>query len=927
MTGRLRLLGLGGLLVLLVAGGCDLPTEAPAIDTETAIHAPLLAETTFSFLGGPASEHTPLLDTTRAGLDSLFSVEGGSRTVFVEQEVSDFGLGTIDGVLDAGARGLAADTTVSGSIVSGNPIVVQPVHAVAERLTGRFDSPARKTTAPLPVSDDGSTVERAFPVGDLLEPPVTPVVDARGATIEWVRLGPGSTNELTFTLTNGRPQGTPLTSGTSGEAPELALRTADGEDPLAFTAFGQGPIGPGESRTIVADVSGARLGRGTTIELRVENSDEHDTLTTTARTGLRYKTTTLSDPDRIDVALTADGVPTPGAGASRFAGLSIDRGALDVRLQNDLSFAIAVERLTVQNHGATVDMLPDALPALDLQLETDPSVRVGGGGEHKWTADLTGRGLARRVDLTVRGTPATTTGTVTLRADGRLTVVGTGTPEIDKMHFWPEGERLRDAGAVSLAGGPVTFERADDYVELADGILQIRELTNELGVGYDSLAIHFPGLRRPDANDDGRRYAPGDSLTIAFVEAPDGPFEFEAPGPGAVRSVSVATGPVRFVPDGNTLSYHLRATLNSVPDTTEQYLRTLRVKDELRAGLAMERLEVRAIRAIIRPFRFDVTPDADGDGRLDLADDAEARAAVFSNVRGLSRRVEGLRLRDGRFTLSVETDLGTDTRLYGAVEGHHRDGTRLLGGKGPQRVSSTDPVVGTFERNGTPLESARLLQFDVAEGPPHELVTRSLTLTDDNADVDAFLARLPTRLRFVGTSRIAGGRVDLRAPVQFDVGVGLRLPLSFEGDFTYRDALDADLSDLSALTDPSRTVSVASARLQVDYANDMPVGFDATLVARDEDGHRSLILPGKDEALALAGAPKTDEGTAAAAREGTLALDLTAEELRTLARAAQLRLRLRMHQQADGPAARVRADDTIRLSLSADVDASVRVGG
>jgi hypothetical protein len=531
------------------------------------------------------------------------------------------------------------------------------------------------------------------------------------------------------------------------------------------------------------------------------------------------------------------------------------------------------------------------------------------------------------VDVTVRGTPAPTDGTVTLRADGGLAVVGTGAPEIEKMHFWPEGERLHDAGTVSLAGGPVTFERADDFVELAAGTLRIRELTNDLGVGYDSLAIHFPGLRRPDANDDGRRYGPGDSLTIAFVEAPDGPFEFDAIGPGASRSEAIATGPVRFVPGGNTLTYHLRATLNTVPDTTERFLRTLRVEDELRSGLAMERLEVRALRAAIRPFRVDVTPDADDDGRLDLADDAEARDAVFSDFRGLARRVDGLRLRDGRFTLSVETDLGTDTRLYGAVEGRHRGGTRLLGGKGPQRVSSADPVVGTFERGGTPVEPEDLLRFDVAEGPPHEPVTRSLTLTEDNADVDAFLERLPTRLRFVGATRIAGGRVALRAPIQFDVGVGLRLPLSFEGDFTYRDTLDADLSGLSALTDPSRNVSVASARLRVDYANDMPVGFDAALVARDETGRRSLVLPGEEGTLALAGAPKTNEGTAAATREGTLALDLTAEEIRTLARASQLRLRLRMHQQADGPAARVRADDTIRLSLSADVDASVRVGG
>ena len=926
MTCRFRGIGLGGLLALLLTAGCDLPTGAPSIDTEATVDAPVLAEKTFSFLGGPASEHEPLLDTTRTGLDTLLSVEASDRTVFVEQEVSNFGLGTVDGVLDASARGLAVDTTVARSIAAADTIVTQPVRAVAERRIEVFESSADEASTPVPNPSDASTVETAFPIEALVEPPTTAAVDAREATVESVRLTGASENRLAFTLTNGRPQGTPLTNGTSGEAPEIALRNAEGEDPLSFTSFGNGPIGPGESRTVVADVPGARLGRGTTIVLRLQNSDENDVLTTAARSGLWAEAVTLSDPDRIEVGVTATGVETRGPGASRFAGLVVDRGALDVRLRNALSFPIAVEQFSLQNRLPPDSPLPDGFPALDVALEAEGATEVETGGSHIWSADLAGRGVARRVDVALQGRPATTSGTVTLRAGDGIAIAGTGRPAIAKMHFWPEGERLRDKGRVSLDGGPVTFERAGDFVELASGTLRLRELVSELEVGFDSLTISFPGIRRPDANEDGRQYAPGDSLTIAFVEQPDGPFEFEAIEPGASRSESISAGPMRFVPDGNTLIYHLQATLNTAPDTTAQSLRTLRVEDEIRTGLSWKQLDVEAIRATVRPFTVGLTPDADGDGRRDLADDAEARTASFSGFRGLSRRVEGLQLRDGRFTFSVETDLGTDTRLYGAVEGRHRDGARLLGGKGPQRVSSADPVVGTFERSGTPIEAENLLQFDVAAGPPHELVTRSLTLTDDNADVDAFLGRLPTRLRFVGTSRIAGGRVDLRAPVHFDVGLGLRLPLSFEGTFSYRDTLDSDLSDLSVLADPAKEVSIASARLQVDYVNDVPVGFDAALVALDENGRRTMTLPGEEGALTLAAAPKTDEGTAASAREGTLTLDLTAEEIRTLARADQLQLRLRMNQQADGPAARVRADDTIRLSLAADVDASVRVG-
>lgn len=931
MMSRLRLLRVGGLLALALAGlgtGCDVPTEAPSIDTQTEIGAPLLADKTFSFLGGPASEHTPLLDTTRQALDSLLSVGTGDRTVFVEQEVSNFGLGTIDGVLDAGTRGIAIDTSVGGPLATDDPIVTQPVRAAAGRRNGVFESAPQEASIPLPSPSDENTVEATFPVDALLEAPATPVVDAREATVESVRLtGATSTNRVAFTLTNGRSQGTPLTNGTSGEAPELALRTPDGADPLAFASFGNGPIGPGESRTIAADVSGTRLGRGTTIVLRVQNSDENDLLTMAARSGLRYDAVTLSAPERVDVAMTIPDVETPARGASRFAGLVVDRGAFEVRLNNELSFPIELDRLSVRNHAEAEPLLPESFPTLDVTMGTDPSAAVGAGRAHTWSADLADRGLARRVDVTVQGSPAGATDTITLRADGGLRVVGTSTPTIRAMHFWPSGETLRTEGRFSVGGGPVQFERDGDYVELASGMLRLRELTNELGVGFDSLAISVPGIRHRDATGDGRKYARGDSLAVTFVEHPDGPFEFEAIGPGASRTQAIEVGAVRLVPDRDALTYHVRATLNTVSETTAASLRTLRVQDELRSGLALERLDVRALRATVRPFTVNMTPDADGDGQLDLADDAEARTAAFPAFRGLTGQVDGLRPEGGRFTLAVETDLGTDMRLYGAVEGRHRGGTQLLGGKGPQRVAATDPAADAFRRGDTALGADDLLRFDVAEGPSDELVTRSVTLTENNADVDAFLDRLPTRLRFVGQSRIAGGRMHLRAPVQLDVGVGLRLPLSFAGGFSYRDTLGADLSGLSSLTDPDESVSVASAHLRVEYTNDLPVGFEAALVALDADGRRTMVLPGDEKVLTLEGAPKTTEGTAAAAQTGSLTLDLSAKKIRRLARAAQLDLRLRMDQRADGPAARVRADDTIQLSLSADVDASVRVGG
>jgi hypothetical protein len=232
-----------------------------------------------------------------------------------------------------------------------------------------------------------------------------------------------------------------------------------------------------------------------------------------------------------------------------------------------------------------------------------------------------------------------------------------------------------------------------------------------------------------------------------------------------------------------------------------------------------------------------------------------------------------------------------------------------------------------FEREGSPLGPETLIQFDVESGSAGQPVTRSVTLTDENSTVSSFISRLPTHLRFAGKSRVNGGRLHVRKPVQFDVGLGLSVPLAFEDRFSYQDTLDANLSGLSALTDPSRTVSISSARLQIEYANSLPLDVDATMHVVGEDGHSLVSLPSGGKSLTLKAAPKSKDGTAAAPRNETLTLDLDNDEVRALARGHALRLQLTMDPQDNDPAARVRADDTVRLSFSTDTEASVRAGG
>ena len=918
-----RWLGFVPLLLLLsVLGGCDVPTSAPSLSTDTSVDAPLVAEKTFSFLGGPTSTHDPLIDTTRAGVRSLFAVHGSGKTVFVEQEVQDLGRGTLNGTLDKAARGVQIDTSFAGPIAQENAIATQAVHASYERTNGTFESPGRTDATPVPAPPGASDVTLPFPVNRIIAPPTTAVVDAAGATVERVTLTEG--NELTFTLTNNRQTTPPLTNGNPGTAPEIAIRTENGPNPLSSTPIGTSPLPPGKTRSITVDVSGVQLGRNSTIVIRIAGSGQDDKLTTDSRPGLRYHTATLSNPRDIRVQTSATGLPTPGRTASRFAGLHVEHGALNVHVENDLGFPLSINRLSIKNNTEALGLLPHDFPPLDRSVADNSPLHVQSGGSAVRSVELGGTGVARQVDVSLTGRPAQSNGTVTLHARGGLKTVAQGNGAISKMHFWPAGEQLHTSGTIPLSPDHMSFDREGDFVEIGASTVRLQKLTNELGVAFDSFTLSYPGIRLPDANNDDRRYAAGDSLSISLVDDPSGPYEFAALRQSDARDFKVSIPSLRFLPTNNALRFHLNGTMETVPSTTKEHLRVLRVEEEIRADLSIDQFEVEALRGTVPPFSVDITPDADGDGRLDVADDAEVRETSVQQLQNIAQHVDGLQFQGGALTLSVETDLGAKTRFYGALMGQTSDGPTFLAGKGPQRVPSSDPMGQHFERNGRPLGSDRLIQFNVEGGPPNQSVTRSVTLTDENSTLDRFLNQLPTRLRFAGKSRINGRRLHLRKPVQFDVGLGFRIPLAFKDRFSYQDTLDVDLAGLEAFTDPNKRVTISSADLRIDYTNTIPLDVEATVHVVGENGRSLVSLPSSKEAATLKAAPKTNDGAAASPRNETLTLDLDPDAVRSLARGRALRLQLTMIPQDTGPTARIRSDDTLRLSVGTDIDASVQ---
>lgn len=919
----------GGAAVLLVGLGllaaCDIPTDGPSFESETEVNSPVVMDKTFAFLGGPQSDHEPLIDTTTSSFDSLFTIGGDpDQSIFIEEEVSSFDVGSLDDAVDEATEGVGVDEELSNTVLQDSDLASQEVDAGYSQTNGVFESNPVRAESPIEQSGADDTVELPFPVDSLGTPPF----GGKDATIRSVLLTAetrqnGTTvNQLTFTLENDQTNPFPLTDG-SGGAPVLELQDAS-DDRLVGARFPD-TVAPGESESVDLDVSARVLGEGTDVVLTIDGSNPRDTRLETATSRFRYQETTLENVTVVNVEGDTSDVSTVVGGDTQFSGIEVRSGTLQLDVNNNLSFPITVDSLTLDNNPGSLDPLPSDFSPLDVSKSvSDP---IPSGASETVTLDLGDRGISSAVDVKLRITSAQQGGTVTFSADGSLGASVRGTLTVGSLYFWPDGESVQAGGSFAFETNRVQFPQSGDFVELEGGTLALDNLVSEPGVAFDVLTVSLPDLRRPP-------YAPGDSVVLRFTQNPGGDFEFAAIGadepPRDVR-VDLGGRDLRLFPTGNQVSYHVEGALETIPTggETTQNLRRIDFEDEVRTNVSVGSLDVRALEAGVTPFSVFVTSDANGDGRLDLADDAESSSVSFEGFGDLAGPLEGLQVEGSRLTVSITTDAGTNARLYAAIQGREENTRAFLAGRGERRVVPRDTLGDDFYQGSSRIAAQDLIQIPIPAAPTNAPITRSLMLSDENSTADDFVSALPTSIRFAGQALLVGDanhRIRLRRPLTFEAGLNASVPVRFEGSFTVRDTVDADLSSLQDFTDPEEDVTVSTAQLEVAYTNRVPMGTNVDISVLDAEETEVLQLPGDGETLQVDPAPKADDGTTAAASSGTISIDLTEQEVRSLAQGDRLFLRLTLNQQEDGPPATVRATDTIELSLRAKVNGTITVG-
>lgn len=895
---------------------CDLPTQAPDFSFTTGVRTPVLFDQTFVFLGPSADGADALIDTTSTTFDSLFTVNPLDQSVFIVEELDDFDLGSLDGVLPEVDL---APVTVEVDL--GN-LTEQRFETSFTTELGIFENPSQSFPTASPMIENGAAVislsaDQVFPA------PEFELLETDRSTPQEIVLTADSdgVNAFVFVLTNGLD--VPLTDGTEdpSAAPQIILERGDGSE-IARGRFDRVP-GPGGTASARVSVAGQTLRGNLSYRFDlstpdgfapVESNPEQITVASEIEP-LRYSETLLSSiPAQADIDASQPEITL--AGEVDFSGIVTASGQLQFSITNHLPIPVRIDDLTLRNLEAV-----DGYPANHVLLRTQVSSEIAPGAAATLPVDLGQTGIAPRVAVEARASSDGLAGQARLRASDGLAITVDGDVQVERLYFTPGVEHFVKSGTIDLDIDDVTFDPGTDFIELKQGTLEIAELVNELDLSLSTLQLSLPAFRLPP-------YGPADSLVIRFEGSTDDPGANKFRGIAAkssLQNLAVDLADVRIYPDGSQLTYNVAATSEAASKTS-----VLDVADRIRASIGATDLTLRHVAATLDPFSVAMTEDVDGDDRLDLLSDEEAVVSEFGDFSALSDRLAGgLQIEGSALTFSLTTNLTTDIDFYAAIVGTTAGGERVfLGGRGDYAVAPSDSLVGSFTMGGVPLQADQLIRFRItgADSPdqPH---TNTIVLSADNSAVDAFVSKLPESLRFVGKAVVGGnGRVELREPFELGAAVQANIPLNIGGVFTMQDTLSTDMEGFADLTNPDETVTVEEAALMLSYDNGIPLGIDTRLDVVDAQGEVLLTLPNTEAGtLRLDAAPVDDAGVATGQTAGEMEFPISQDDLRTLSSGEQILLRMTVAPPAE-QVARLRATDRIRLSLKGNIRLNVQAG-
>ena len=908
------------LLLVTTQYGCDIPTESPDFSFTSSVRAPLILDKTFVLLGPGVDGYEPLIDTTAGEFDTLFSAEATSKQLFVNQDVDDFEIGDLDDLIsDVELDPVNVDVGI-GSLESQDFSSEGFGNEIGLFTTPAFDLGSSPVNSAVP----------SYPVGSVLVPPTVDLITLDGVSVVSVRLSDATdgVNTFNFTLSNGLGAET-LTDG-SGNAPQVYFeRDAEsgGSIEIARTSFNTIP-GPGGSASATINLASSLLTADTRVVLAVSTPGGYGPIDASPNavelaitsTPLEYAETGVDEiPAQAEIDASGDAISL--GGDTDFSGIIAAGGSITIQIENTMPMPVVLTDLTARN---TVDVGDIAAPSVMIELADLPpgtSTTIPAGSSIELVFPVAGAPISSSIEVDVLATSPGLAQEGVLRQTDGLTTTVNGVVEVDQIFFTPDAEEFTHEGSFEIDVDDVDFVSSDEYIELSGGTLRIDEITNEMGLDFETLFMSMGSFRVPP-------YGLSDSLVIRFSGDSDNPSrnQFRQITGGSSRTnLEVDLSDVRIYPSNNEAGYYVWAVSESGSPST------LRTTQKIRATMTPEALEIRGVRATADPISVELSEDANNDGQLDLMHPAEVEIIDLSSLGELNDSgIEGLEVNGAQFTFTINTNLGADFVLYAAMMGITEDGEEVfLSGSGDLGVLAGDTIATALSQSGAPVATENLIRLPVSGSPTAgTTVARTILLNNTNSNADAFISSLPTEMRYVGKALVTGtdgGLLEVEKPFDISVSIGVSIPLSLIGNPRFTETLDADLSDLEDLTEENGDFALNEGSVTLSYANGLPAGIETTIEVLDAQGELLITLPDSTgPALILEPAPAATDGTATGIRESSYTITVSREDLEQLSLGREARLQLSLIPETGKPAT-FRATDTIQLSMTGHFDVTVDV--
>ncbi|MCH8496416.1 MAG: hypothetical protein LAT57_12405, partial [Balneolales bacterium] len=540
--------------------------------------------------------------------------------------------------------------------------------------------------------------------------------------------------------------------------------------------------------------------------------------------------------------------------------------------------------------------------------------------------DIAGRGISNRMLYDGLASSPGTSDAVEVNAADLIITSITGEVTLSSATAILDAQDFVSSGTIEINDDEFILSRPEHYIEIENGILNFASIINNIDLDIDTLVISFPDIRVPGAS-----YGIEDSLVIRFV----GSDRIKRRASNTVASKQFSLAGHRIYAIDNKIEYNVYAITESTRGTTDEE-RVVQSTDILEANVEIENLTIsRAFgNAVVKTIRLNDEPDT-GDTSLDLFNDNVAQITNIEDFEELSRRISNIQFFNPSLNLTYSSNIGVDADIYAAILGVNESGDHvMLTGRNNSdfQVSSSD-TVGGFFNNGTLVPPSDLVKFRITaqDDINSNVQQRTVSFSSENSNVDDFLSNLPTSIRFVGKALINPQSEDgfLINPIDFSTTMGIDVPLNFatgDNPGVTRDTLDVDLSDLPKDGDD---IQFTSARMLLNYTNNLPLELEVEMQFLDENYQlvTQAPFPGRaNDGPYVIGPAEVSSETAFATQSntGVLIFNLDEDQLRQLNKTKYLALEIKF-SSTRGEEVKIRATDTFKIGLNAEFSNNIRV--